>query len=339
MPNFPRPGFHIVTLLVFLLVTAWACGPSDREGSEADPGDAGAPPLEGADPDSRPGEDSRGGVQPQTYSLFGDPLFQMEDTTGAIAEADAALAEDPGNVERIIAAGRIRRNFWQYRQAMELYTRAIELAPEDWRPYRYRGHRHISLREFDAAVADLERARSLAPLNWDVAYHLGLAYYLSGRFQDASAEYRRCLGLAQDPVARAASGDDFRSCSRNGDDPESRVAMTEWAVRAALRAGQEEEVVKLLQEIPTDLDVEENVAYYHDLLFYKGLMTEEEILNPGPHAPYRRETVGYGVANWILTHGDTTRAITLLEELARDPWWPGFGRVASEADLVRLTGK
>jgi Flp pilus assembly protein TadD len=85
----------------------------------------------------------------------------MEDTTGAIAEADAALAAAPDDVELIIAAGRVRRNFWQYRQAMELYSRAIELAPEDWRPYRFRGHRHISVREFDQAITDLEKAREL----------------------------------------------------------------------------------------------------------------------------------------------------------------------------------
>lgn len=272
----------------------------------------------------------------QAYSLFGDPLYQMEDTTGAIAEADLALAADADDVERIIAAARVRRNFWQYRQAMELYTRAMELAPGDWRPYRYRGHRRISLREFESAVSDLEHARSLAPLNWDVAYHLGLAYFVSGRFGQAYDEYRRCLDLARDPEAMAADRPDFRSCSRNGDDPESRVAMTEWAVRSALRAGRESEAMALVREIPLDLQVEENVAYYHDLLFYRGELQEEDLLNPGPDAPYRRETVGYGVANWRLSRGDTVGAVKLLRELVADPWWPGFGRIASEADLARL---
>lgn len=335
MSSISRFSFHIILVLV-LLAVASACRPTGEEGGGAASGAADATLSEASGSGSRLKQDSRGGLEPQAYSLFGDPLYEMADTTGVMAEADAALAGDPENVEKIIAAGRIRRNFWHYRQAVELYSQAMELAPEDWRPYRYRGHRHISLREFDAAIADLEKARSLAPLNWDVAYHLGLAYYVSGRFHDASAEYRRCLALARDPDAHAAAGVDFRSCSRNGDDPESRVAMTEWAVRAALRAGQEEEAMELLEAVPTDLEVEENVAYYHDLLFYKGLLTEEEILNPGPDAPYRRETVGYGVANWILTQGDTARAVILLKELAQDPWWPGFGRIASEADLARL---
>jgi tetratricopeptide (TPR) repeat protein len=275
---------------------------------------------------------------PQATSLFGEPLYAMEDTTGVIAEADQALAEKPDDVELLITAARVRRNFWQYRQEMALYTRAMELAPNDWRLHRFRGHRYISVRDFDAAIKDLERARELAPMNWDVAYHLGLAYYLAGRFQDAANEYLRCLNLADDAHAEEAQAPGFRSCSQNRDDPESLVAMTEWAVRASLRAGQEEAAAALLDRIPVGLEIGENVAYYHDLLFYKGVLTADELLNPGADAPYRRETVGYGVANWWLAQGDTVRAVELLEELVEDEWWPGFGRIAAEVELARLTG-
>lgn len=277
-------------------------------------------------------------AEPQTFSLFGEPLYARADTTGQIAEADRVLALDPDNVDLVIDAARVRRNFWQYREAMDLYTRAIGMAPDDWRPYRYRGHRHISLRDFDSAITDLETARSLAPLNWDVSYHLGLAYFLAGRFDDAADEYLRCLALVDDEDARAAQSDEFRSCSQNQDDPESRVAMTEWAVRAAMRAARTETVSRLLDGIPEDMPVSENVAYYHDLLMYKGLMDVEELLNPGPDAPYRMETVGFGVANWLLSNGEEEQAIGLLRRLVEDPWWPGFGRIAAEVELARLEG-
>ncbi len=286
--------------------------------------------------ESNPGS----GTEPQAYSLFGEALYEMEDTTGAVAGADAALSAAPDQVELLIEAGRVRRNFWQYRQAIELYTRAAELAPEDWRPRRFRGHRYISLRQFDDAVADLEAARDRAPTNWDVAYHLGLAYFLAGRFNDAADEYLRCLEGAgsEVPLAAEAQTPDFRSCSRNEDDAESTVAMVEWAVRATLRAGRTDEAEALLNRIGPEMPVEENVAYYHDLLFYKGLKTEEALLNPGEDAPYRFETVGYGVANWHIAQGDTARATALLEELIKDPWWPGFGRIAAEVELARIRG-
>ena len=68
-----------------------------------------------------------------------------------------------------------------------------------------------------------------------------------------------------------------------------------------------------------------------------GEKTAEELLNPGPDGPYRMETVGYGLANWLIVQGDTTEAIQLLERLVEDPWWPGFGRISAEAELFRLT--
>jgi tetratricopeptide (TPR) repeat protein len=276
--------------------------------------------------------------EPEATSLLGEPLFAREDTTGEIARADSGLAAAPDDVERIIAAARVRRNWWQYRDEMALYTRAIELEPGDWRPWRFRGHRYISVREFDNAVRDLERARELAPLNWDVSYHLGLAYFVSGRFADAADEYLRCLGLAGDAAAVAADSEDFRSCSRNGTDPGSRVAMTEWAARALLRAGRQAEAQALAVAIPANLEVGENLSYYHDLLYAKGLKTAEELLNLGPDAPYRLETVGYGVATRLLVAGDTARATEVFRKIVADPWWPGFGRIAAEADLARATG-
>lgn len=274
----------------------------------------------------------------QTVSLFGEELHQQEDTEGAIAAVDALLAESPDDVDRIIAAARERRNFWQYRQAIELYSRAIQLAPDDWRAYRYRGHRHLSLRNFPEGIADLETARDLAPENWDVAYHLGLAYFLSGRFGDAAEEYLRCIDSASDNLVRRAQSDDFRACSQNIDDPESRVAMTEWAVRALMRSGGFARGGQLLTAIPEDLPIEVNLAYYHNLLLHKGVMTVDQLMAnaQGPDAPYRMETVGFGIAMDMLASGDTAGATPILEQIYADPWWPGFGRIAAEVELERM---
>jgi hypothetical protein len=160
---------------------------------------------------------------------------------------------------------------------------------------------------------------------------------LAGRFDDAADVYLRCLELAEDEEALAAQSEGFRSCSQNSADPGSFVAMSEWAVRATARAGREEVTSGLLDQVPVDLEIRENLPYYHDLLFYKGLKTADELLNPEEGAPYRKETVGYGIANWFIVQGDTAGAVALLEELVQDPHWPGFGRIAAEAELHRLT--
>jgi tetratricopeptide (TPR) repeat protein len=324
---------------VLLLVVGWLAGcgdapdpPGDQEGQVGEPSEMTAgdwnPAHRAGDPRS----------EPQALSFFGEELYAMEDTAGIVAAADSALAQDPDDVERLIHSARERRHVWQYRQAMELYERAAELAPEDWRPPRFKGHRHISLREFGEAVRELEAARELAPLNWDVAYHLGLAYFLDGRFDQAADEYLRCLGLADSEEARAIHDEDFRSCSANNTDPESLVAMTEWTVRALQRAGRETEAQEILAALPDDLEVEANIAYLHNLDMARGLRTPEELLNPGDDAPYRLETVGFGVANHLLARGDTAAAREILEQLMDDPWWPGFGRIAAETELARLDG-
>ncbi len=285
--------------------------------------------------ESPPPQEEVPAPQPEARSLLGEELFAKEDTVGEIAAADGALAAAPDDIELLIAAGRARRNSWHYRDEMALYTRVIGMAPDDWRPWRFRGHRYISVREFDNAIRDLEKARELAPFNWDVSYHLGLAYFASGRFGDAADEYMRCIGLANDAGAKAADSETFRSCSRNGNDPGSQVAMTEWAARALIRSGRAAEAEALAKAIPEGLDVGENLSYYEDLRFAKGVRTAEEILANVSDSTYRLETVGYGIATRYLAAGDTAAAMEIFREIAVDPWWPGFGRIAAEAELAR----
>ena len=187
---------------------------------------------------------------------------------------DAELAAEPNNVERIIAAAREKRNAMAYDEEAALYTRALALAPNDWRLYRFRGHRFISLRQFDAALRDLNRARQLAPNDFDVAYHRGFALYLLGRFSEAADEYLRCIRLATDRRAlgrfeadRAAGQ---RPCAEIATRDDSRVAITDWAYRALRRAGRHQEATTLLASIRPGMDVTVNGAYYEALLAYRG---------------------------------------------------------------------
>ena len=48
-----------------------------------------------------------------------------------------------------------------YKKAIKIFSEGIEKFPEDARMYRHRGHRYISLRKLDLAIADLEKAAEL----------------------------------------------------------------------------------------------------------------------------------------------------------------------------------
>ena len=80
-----EPAMRIPTALTVLLVATACSGPAP-ESDDVGPGSVGAA--------MQPGQ--------QAVSLFGEPLFQQEDTTGAIAEADALLAGAPDDVDRLI---------------------------------------------------------------------------------------------------------------------------------------------------------------------------------------------------------------------------------------------
>jgi tetratricopeptide (TPR) repeat protein len=276
----------------------------------------------------------------QGTSLLGEPLIAFPDTGQTLADARAGAAEAPESMDAHLELGRALAALFRYREAQDVYSLAHDVDPEDWRPLRFRGHRHISLRQFDRAVADLEEARERAPYSFDVAYHLGLALYLSGDFEAAAAEYGSCLELAADAEALAleasgALGEGFRSCMSMRDSDDTRVALLDWYWRALNRAGREEEAAGLLTGVSRDMDVTANTAYHHLLLHYRGEIGEDELL-AGAGDIYRLETVGYGLANRRLLDGDTAGALALLAEVAEDSQWPGFGRIAAEADLVRL---
>jgi tetratricopeptide (TPR) repeat protein len=274
---------------------------------------------------------------PVATSLAGEPLHaRPHPDPAALRRADDALRAAPRDVAALLAAAREREQAFSYDAALELYTRVIEIAPDDWRGWRFRGHRHLSLRRFADGARDLEHARTLAPDNFDVAYHLGLAYYLLGRFDDAADEYLRCIALATDPAAQTRAASPAlagqRTCTRIADVYDTRVAITEWAYRALRRAGRADAAQRLLDGIRPGIDVAANAAYYHALLARRGEWPVGDLLDPLPAAG-RFETRAYGMAVDALLDGDDERALFLLRRIAADPHWPGFGRIAAEADL------
>lgn len=284
-----------------------------------------------------------------------DPRPPTPEQAARISRAEEALARAPRSIEALLEAAQAHEAPWQYRESTALYTRASEAAPEDYRPYLNRAHRTIRLRQFDWAIRDLQQSVALDSYGFNSAYVLGYAYYVTGQFDRAAAEYGRCLALAADPRALAlaeagAAPGDPRSCMMIAHDAASRVAITTWRYRALRRAGQHEEATRLLQTVPPDLDITgagrtyrdstirpdfDNVHYFETLMFYQGRRSEADLLDRSKWGE-QWPTVAYGVAVWRLLQGDRAGAASLLEQVVADPNWARFGHVAAEADLVRL---
>src|SRR5439155_6761669 len=89
--------------------------------------------------------------------------YRSQPDTGAVARAEAALAADPRNVDLIIALGLAQSGVRQYREAIATFSRGLKIAPGHAMLLRWRGHRYLSIREFDRATADLEAGIKVDP--------------------------------------------------------------------------------------------------------------------------------------------------------------------------------
>lgn len=279
---------------------------------------------------------------PEAISLLGLPLHGVRDNAGLIARADAELADDPNSVTAIINAGIARSSARRFNSAIEMFTRGIEQFPNEARLYRFRGHRYLSLRRFDDAVRDLEHAVSLDSTNYDIAYHLALAYYLTRRYADAVAAIERCMAFAENPKWQAVEEARvnpiwYRSCMSLKTDNDARAAMLDWQYRALRRAGKQADARRLARAVREGWAVRDNAPYYRALLFYRGIRDEASTLDSLAAAGELAFVTGaYGVANWHLLEGDTARARTLFERIVGGNQWPAFGFIAAEVDLARM---
>lgn len=283
---------------------------------------------------------ARSSATPEAVSLLGTPLYALTRPSAVQTRAESLLTDAPNDPEAILAVAAQRATAWRFRDAIELYTRGITIAPDDARFHRFRGHRYITTRRFADAARDLDRAAYLDSTSFDVVYHQGLAHYLLGHFSRAAEAYSTCLGFATNQAlhakeARGEFREGYRSCMRTATDDDSRVAMTDWAWRAFMRAGRRAEADGLLESVGEGMKVSTNLSYYENLLMYKGARTPEQVMAAAGTDSVRFSTSGYAVANFHLVRGDSVRAREMFARVARSPHWSGFGVIAAEVEVAQ----
>ncbi len=81
-------------------------------------------------------------------------------------------------------------------------------------------------------------------------YHRGLAYYHTGRFEEALQAYRECLQVSNNPDAL--------------------VTTSYWLYMTLRYLGKETEANRVLESITSDMDIIENHSYHRLLLRNQG---------------------------------------------------------------------
>lgn len=253
-------------------------------------------------------------------------------------DARALYEKNPRSVENVIWLGRRTAYLGRYKDAIRIYTKGIEQFPSDARLYRHRGHRYITLRCFDAAIADLEQASKLikgkpdeiepdglpnarniptSTLHSNIWYHLGLAHYLKGDFERALTAYREAEKVSKNP--------------------DMLVATSHWLYMTLRRLGREKEASKTIAGIKDDLDLIENADYYKLIRIYKGQIDPATVrveISQRSNS-LTNATVGYGLGNWYLYNRQRPEAEKIFRQVTAGNQWASFGYIAAESELKR----
>jgi tetratricopeptide (TPR) repeat protein len=192
----------------------------------------------------------------------------------------------------------------------------MAIAPNNALLYRWRGHRYLSVREYDRALADLNKGATLDSSIYGIWYHLGVLRFLRGEFDLAARAFAHGLPIAPDAGERAGSYD--------------------WQWMSLQRAGRAAEAAALLAAMPDSVPAKAGNAYGQRLLLYKGRLAPEAVFTPADTGDVAVATLAYGLGNWYLIRGDTARAREWFQRSIRSGGWPAFGFMASEAELRRL---
>ena len=192
-----------------------------------------------------------------------------------LKQAQKDFEDKASDADRTIWLGRRTAYLGRYKDAVRIYSEGIAKFPADARFYRHRGHRFITLRCFDAAIADLEKAVQLiagkadeiepdglpnarniptSTLQSNIWYHLALAHYLKGDFRRALKAYREAEKVSTNP--------------------DMLVATTHWLYMTLRRLGRAKEAAETLAAVKDDLDVIESTDYYKLIKLYQGKLND-----------------------------------------------------------------
>ncbi len=276
----------------------------------------------------------------QGHSLMDKPLVSVQlqaKDSAKVSNYIRSLSNynsNPMNPDFIIWLGRRTAYLGDYKAAIERFTEGIEKHPNDARMYRHRGHRHISTRQLDLAIDDLEKAveliqgtedviepdgipnrlnKPVSSLHTNIYYHLGLAYYLKAEWRNALINFQSCLD--------ASKNDDMR------------VAASHWLYMILQRLELKEEAKLILEPITHDMTIIENDSYHMLLLYYKGELNDNDL--DANTSGTSKDAAHYGIAHWHQYNDQSETAVAMYKYLVDNGNWASFGYIAAEAELAR----
>ena len=270
------------------------------------------------------------------------PAPSLSDSIKKVFEANLRSVEkkykaDSLNDENIIWYGRRLAYLGNYKEAINTYTKGVNLHPDNARFYRHRAHRYITLRCYDNAIADLKKAIDLikdqideieadgipnernfptSTLHTNIYYHLGLAYYLKGDNRQALLAWEKCLDIA--------------------DNDDMKVATLNWLNVALRKMGRQKDAEQHLKEVTSEMEIIENHDYYDILLMYKTGDDSKLAEKTQNQQTLSNATLGFALGTYHQLKGNKDKAKELFEKVVAGNQWSSFGYIAAETELAKM---
>lgn len=270
--------------------------------------------------------------------------------------------------DRYIYAGRLLNYLNDPEGAVAMFSEGIERAPDDARLYRHRGHRYLTIRQYEKAVADLERAAELVQGQpdehefWQKETQDEIVKIILGREDEIDTIH---MPVNAETIAKTqgsykstlhgsiyyhlavghyvldnfeAALDAFRAAEVTSVDDDMHVANADWSFMTLRRLGRFEEAEAVIAGFDTDkANVNPDEDFYlKRLRMYKGQISPEALLEDASVSAIGLTTQGYGVGNWYLTSGNKERAREVFSNVVENGVKHAFAYMAAEADLARI---
>lgn len=260
-----------------------------------------------------------------------------------LAEALKQFQKDSTNADAIIWYGRRTAYLGDYVKAIDIFTRGISLHPTDARFYRHRGHRYITVRCFDKAIADFKKATKLvkgkpdetepdglpnakniptSTLQSNIWYHLGLAYFVKGDYKKAVRAYQKGMKVSGHP--------------------DMQVAMANWLSISFRTLKKYNEANAVDDKIDPNAELIESEDYWKLLALYRKKSTRAQIdayaaSIVGEEKSIASATLNFGIGYYCRLFGYKDKAAYYFSKAIETGQWASFGYIAAEA-MMRKVG-
>jgi tetratricopeptide (TPR) repeat protein len=241
-------------------------------------------------------------------------LYAKNENAKALEAYDKAIALDAAQPAAHLGRCRTLARLTRHADAVAACGEAIRLEPRNWEAIRDRGHYLINLNRLDQGLADMEKAASMKQGDYQIDYHLGLAYFIRGEFTKAV------------PV--------WQACVKDAPEPGNKIACYAWLYPSLRKAGRDAEAAEAL-DAALAIDVKPDVAYMNRLMLFKGTLSEEEAVKQMDANPLQQATVGFSIGLWHELNGRADKARQYYEKATASDARTAFGHVAATNALTR----